>query len=256
MSNVFRSIVVGLDFSKYSKKVLDQAVALGKFYSVPVVAIYCSGEKVGDEIREYFDDYYDLRRRGVKATVICDVPEHGLIKEARKQRAPLILVGHKGHSVISEFLLGSAAERLALKSPFPVWIQRGNKIVKPLKFLVPHDLKKPSDNALKLARQLKGVTEALFVSHEPVPVLDYETWVEVHNEVIKINKKALLKFRRSHPRTKIRSAKGDPAEAIIRYGRKFSAVIMSPHSHREGFHGFGKVTNKVVRGAPVPVLIA
>jgi nucleotide-binding universal stress UspA family protein len=270
----FQTIVVGLDFSAYSKKVLQQAQVLGRLYDAEVVAIYSTFDpsKLLDisltaqaeastisTITESFKNYYKLGKNKIKAVVAYGSPEDVILSVAKKSKDPLIVVGHKGHSVVSRFLLGSTAERLAQTSTFPVWIHRGGKLVKPHKILVPHDLRKISDSALNVANRLGNgrapEVEAFFVCQEPLPILYYEGWIAEHNEVLTTANKALAKFKKAHPRVALKSSKGDPVQDILKRGRNFDLIVMRPHSHRESFHSFGKVTSKVIRSAEVPVLV-
>lgn len=269
----FDSIIVGLDYSSYSRKVLLQAQKLGILYNVPVTAVFTTIDPPGfidislpsqsqnmHKVIEHFNKFYQLKKKNIEAQVVYGYPEEGLIRIAKKNKNPLIVIGHKGHSVITRFFLGSTAERLILTSPFPIWIHRGNKILNPTKILVPQDLKKISSKGLLAAnlfsKNKTTRTKILFVKQNPQPVLYYKDWEEHNKNLSKYTSKALALFRKAHPKVKLITLEGDPSEKIIKYGNNFDLIVMAPHTHKEKFHSMGKVTSKVVRGSKVPVLVA
>jgi nucleotide-binding universal stress UspA family protein len=272
----FKTIVVGLDFSAYSKKVLDQAVRLGKYYGAPVVAVHAFTDpfaymdvpsvnrlpvsvnrlSIGKEL----DNAYDLKEKGIDVFVVEGSSALGIIKAARKFKNPLIVVGHRGQSAIERFFLGSTAEALALTAPFPVWIHRGNKTSTPKRILVPHDLRRVSDagltTAMRFANGKAPRVEALYVHRDPLPNLYYDAWLLNYNNLVHRAKKALAALKSEFPKTKLASAKGDVVKNILKKEREFDLIVMRPHSHQEGFHPFGKITSKVIRSARGPVLVA
>ncbi|MDZ4678598.1 MAG: universal stress protein [Oligoflexia bacterium] len=270
----FKSIIVGLDFSPYSKKVLRQAQTLAQLYNAQLTAVYVSYDPsqmldvplafpteaiATSKLKQKLNQHYKLNEQTTKSIVTYGVPERELIRIAKKLRDPLLIVGYKGNSPISRFLLGSTAERLALRSPVPVWIQRGNQIVEPKRILVPHDLMRATDSALDTAgRFVNGKAphvEALFVCQAPLPILYYEGWIENNRKIITNANVAVKKFQKTHPKINLKMIKGEAVSSILKRSNSFDLIVLKPHQHKEFLHSFGKITGKVIREVQVPVLV-
>ncbi|MEQ1665734.1 MAG: universal stress protein, partial [Bdellovibrionales bacterium] len=152
----FKSILVGLDFSPYSRLVLKQAQFLAQIWKASLSIVYAfdmpsiydetsiyarfpnmlSSDLYADQIRKY----YKLGSTKINIVAKLGAPTHVILAEVKKHAKPLIVVGYKGHREIEEFLFGSTAQRIAIKSKTPVWIHRGGKVIDPKRMLVPHDL--------------------------------------------------------------------------------------------------------------------
>jgi nucleotide-binding universal stress UspA family protein len=142
LQNTVRTLVVGLDFSPYSKLVLKQAVVLKEFFNAKLVFVYAVHEPMfyGDgfypypyfqitpekEFVQQLKSFYQFKG---PATYIAKYgrPADVLIDVADRFSHSMIVAGYKGHNQIAEFLFGSTANEIALKAKVPVWIHRGNE---------------------------------------------------------------------------------------------------------------------------------
>lgn len=270
----FKTIVVGLDFSPYSRIVLKQAQLLARLSGAELVAVHVSGTlsrpygmelaQLDDpfeieEMKRQFNRHYRLDQQGITSVVVVGAAAQALARIAGRYKNPLIVVGYKGRSMISRFLLGSTAEQLIRISTYPVWIQRGTKVVKPNRILVPHDLSKLSDKALTAAKGFtKGKApniEAVFVTELPIPTTYYEGWMIDYNDIMDMDREAVAKFRAEHPNLKVRHPQGNAIQKILAMSSGFDLVVLRPHKKKEIGYARGRITNKVLRASPKPVLV-
>jgi nucleotide-binding universal stress UspA family protein len=144
MEKKFKTIIVGVDFSPYSKLAVKQAKYLATQWHAKIILVHSiheifdyanphlmfamfpsmpSIETYVERIRRFYHFRGDIQ-------VGYNPPAQMILKIAKKQDAPLILVGYRGHRPIVEFFIGSTAQELIRKSKFPVWIQRGDKVTR------------------------------------------------------------------------------------------------------------------------------
>lgn len=136
-------IVVGVDFSKPSKKALDAAVALAKKTEASLVLVYASTPFPPGSKRGHLDPVTELRAeidaeevtrmeatwakqasKSVKVDVV-DRPGRAadvLLAVAKARKASYVVVGSRGHSGIKRAVLGSVAEAVVRDSPIPVLV--------------------------------------------------------------------------------------------------------------------------------------
>ncbi len=277
----FQTIVVGVDFSTYSKIVVKQASQMAKEYKAQLILVhtlnsasFMSGQFPFVDLEDEFIQpltkevisFYKLKNliaeMKLEAKVVVNIgrPAEGIIAIAKQQDHPLIVVGHKGKSTfMGRFFIGSTAEQLALHSPFPVWIHRGNDVKFPKKILLPCDFSKRSTTSLAAAQSLNGLPKTKYeffhVIQEPLPVLDINQWKQRMNEIKRQESAHQREFRKRFPQIPLKSVTGEAAPLIAKESKKFDLIAMAPHSREGLFAGFGSVTAKVVRSGDTPVLI-
>jgi nucleotide-binding universal stress UspA family protein len=270
-SNI-KTVMVGLDFSNYSKIAVRQAQLLAKTLRAPIVYVHIFEDpflwdwqrRMFDEelTKHYREEVFSVYALSKNANVVVKrgTPFKKLIQIADEYEDPLIVVGHKGNNnAVTQFFLGSTAERLSLKSPYPVWIHRGEKVFTPKKVVIPYDLTERSLNAIKAvhALNLETCDTEYFHVSQPAPVLDLPA---LRGPAIKQNLKHLesvQNFQRKHPDLKTsQSWEQDVAGAIDRKAKKSDLIAISPKRYRGVLSGFGSITSKVVRSGTTPVLVA
>jgi nucleotide-binding universal stress UspA family protein len=132
--NPFEAIVVGVDFSDYSKVVVKQAQKLALLWKAKLVVVHAFNEPVDYapnlyvSLRkslgpQYYKDrikkFYGLKTKSFESIVDFSSPAKLIQSTAKKNKNSLIVVGYQGHSRLTEFLFGSTAQSLALSSKFP-----------------------------------------------------------------------------------------------------------------------------------------
>lgn len=264
------NLIVGLDLSTYSKVIVREAKALAKKWNLKPVYVYVF------EDTSIFDNRFDYKRNKVSAYYSKEMqkklrleedevvvrfgrPSDQIIAEAKSRPNSMILIGHRGMSPIGRLFIGSTAENIALKSPVPVWVHRGEKVVMPKKILVPADFSPRSDRAvgkiIALNNTLKSSVELFHVMQQPAPVLDYSTYSAFYNEIKKDDDLGVKKLKKKFPKMKLKTAVGNIIYEIGQRSKGFNVVALSPRTESKKAPFFGGVTAKLIRNSDKPVLV-
>lgn len=247
--DAFKTIVVGVDFSPYSKLVVKQAKLLSQLWNTKLVLVHAIHDPVEyspslymsfpnliseKSYEERIKKMYEIRNSLVKIIAKRGTPASLLQETARKFPKSLIVAGHKGQSKIADFFFGSTAQILALKSKIPVWIHRGNKVIKPAKVLVPHDLSLQSNHAIDIVKKLSLATpltyEVFHVREKVFPVLDYKTYLSLNQRLIKKTQTKISNLLKSYPQLPFMATDGEVTEKLVKRTKKFDLLIMAHHN--------------------------
>lgn len=262
------NIVVGIDFSKYSRTVLKEAQQLSETMSasLSIVYVYDYFQTLGGTIEEFelrikqqILKLYKLKNDSAVFLRMGD-PATQLIEFCKKfQSAPLLVVGFKGHSKIARFFLGSTAEKVATLSPFPVWIHRGLRALLPKKVLVPSDFTEQTDRALSRLKVFESTfhpaLELYHVIADPIPVLDFPVYKEAYKRLHDEDDKLFAEFLKTHSEIKTVRGSGNIIDKIEKRSKKFDLIAFSPHGKNKAVPILGKVATKLVRSGTKPILI-
>jgi nucleotide-binding universal stress UspA family protein len=147
--SAYRRIVVAVDGSPTSMKGLREAIRLAKDGSAQLVLVHVVNEFVAFANLDGFAPGVDLvpslreggRRILAKAKALADKQRvrartvmretlggpaaDTIVREARKQRADVIVLGTHGRRGLRRAVLGSDAEQVVRRSPVPVLLVRG-----------------------------------------------------------------------------------------------------------------------------------
>lgn len=140
---MFRRILVAYDGSQCSKQALLTALQIGKEFGASICALSVEGklpryaatlgevEEVDRERREYYEHLQGeaklvAQEQGVElgTLVAPGNPAETIVKHAREGEYDLIVMGHKGHSRLHEYLVGATTDRVAHLAPCSVLIVR------------------------------------------------------------------------------------------------------------------------------------
>lgn len=265
------TLVVGVDLSEYSRLVVKEAKQLSEKFKFPLVFVFSYEDAYP------YKDFITLDRNSIiktyeskirtdynldeshKVTIRFGRAEKEIIAVAKKEKNPMIVVGHKSGHFIAKFFLGSVAETLASTSPFPIWIHRGNKVMLPKKILIPSDLSQRSEKTISEVKNLKVAfhsdIEIYHVLQEPFPLLDYQAWSTVYNEMKEADDKKVRIFKKRHPKLKTVRARGPIIDNINDRSKNFDLIAITPHDRTKSRSAFGSVSAKIVRSGETPVLI-
>ena len=263
-----KQIIVGIDFSKYSKTVIKEAQKLSETMNVPwaLVYVYDYFQTLGGTIEEFelrtrkqIVKIYNLEK-DLPLILRMGDPATQLVEFAKKQAGtPLIMVGYKGHSKIAHFFLGSTAEKVATLSPFPVWIHRGNRTLLPKRVLVPSDFTEQTDRALTRVKLFESTfhpaLELYHVIPDPMPILDFPVYSEVYKSLHDEDDKLFAEFQKTHAEFKTVRGSGNVIDKIEKRSKRFDLIALSPHGKNKVTPLLGKVATKLVRTGNKPVLI-
>lgn len=264
-----KTLIVGVDLSEYSNLVVREANQLSMTLNVPLIYVFAyeavdlyqdslglDKPMVAEIYKDKIRSQYDLDEKQ-KILVRFGRAEKEILAVAKKEKNPLILVGHKGGHIVERFFLGSVAEKLAATTQFPLWIHRGEKVLLPKNILIPSDLStrsdKTIDNVENFKKAFKSNVEIFHVLIEPFPILNYQAWAAVESSMKKADEKRINNFKKKHPSLKLVRARGGIVDSIQKHSKKFDIVALSPRAKSKV--SFGRVTSKVVRSGETPILI-
>lgn len=267
-----KNIVVGVDFSPYSKIVVKQARTLARKKKAKLTFVcvlddpFLSGsqhvkaaQNIIMETKEQVEKFYKLQG-SENLEMRVGTPYEEIISVGSKLPNPLIVVGYRGNSsMVSRYLLGTTAERLALNSPYPVWIHRSEKTSNMNKIFVPCDLSERTDRTLEGVKKLGFELSDINLHHVfklPMPVLDYGTWTTVYDSMNEQNQKQKLEFEKKHaPLSITETSATDISSELSRRSKSFDVVALTPRPNKTVFSNFGRVTSRLIRTSQAPVLI-
>ena len=264
----FKHIVVGIDFSKYSKTVVKEAQKLAETMRIPLTYVYIYeyfqtlGGTIGEfenKTKEHLFKAYKLRQDSSVHLKMGD-PAAEIIDFAKKvEPMPLIIVGHKGHGKVANFLLGSTAEKIATLSPFPVWVHRGSRTLLPKKVLIPSDLTEQTDRTLSRIKSFESSfhpsLELYHIMPQPLPILDYPVHRAMTVSLDAEDDKAFAEFTKNHPNLKIARTHGNLLAKIESKAKRFDIVALSPRGKNKRDPLLGKVATKLIRSVNKPILV-
>ena len=132
MTNNFKTILVPLDGSKYSKKALQRASKIAHAFDSKIILLYVA-EKSSVNLLDRKEYMKMLRKFGKKTLDDAsktlskkEIPSKILLKEGnvvseiekivKSEKCNLIIVGNKGLGAVTRFLLGSVSNKLAQHS--------------------------------------------------------------------------------------------------------------------------------------------
>ncbi len=269
----FKTIVVGVDFSPYSKIVVKQADLLCHLWGSNLVLVHAIHDPIEyataapylmipniisrDVYVTRIKDFYDIKNLTAKIYADRGSPSSLIQQIAKRFPRSLIMVGYKGHNAVTEFFFGSTAQGLALKSRIPVWIHRGNKIIKPDKVLVPHDLSKKSNHSINIVKKLSLANptsyEVFYVNQKPFPVLDYSTYKKMNNKHMKKAERGLKRLLKEYPNIPIVYSDGEVGQKIAKRSKKFDLLVMT-HHNTPSFLSKSEVAS-ILKKVSVPIIV-
>lgn len=267
----FKTIVVGVDFSPYSKIVVNQAKLLAKLWRTKLVLVHAIHDPVEYSPSLYMtfpnvisEKSYEERIKKFYATstamkVIArrGTPAALIVETAEKFPKPLIMAGHKGQSKMADFFFGSTAQILALKSKIPVWIQRGDKVIKPNRILIPHDLSSQANHSIDVVKKLALASpisyEVYFVNEKPFPVLDYKTYLTLERRKLQENTKRIGDMLKSYPNLPFVAVNGDVSEKVVKRTGKFDLMVLAHHNRPRFFTK--SETAELLKKVKTPVIV-
>jgi len=140
---MFGRILVAYDGSEGARKALLTAIAVGKEFGSHICVLSVEGKlpryaaTLGEveEVERERHEYYDRIQAEAKAvaethgvelgTVVAPgPPAETIVKCAREGRCDLIVMGHKGHSRLHDYLVGATTDRVSHLAPCSVLIVR------------------------------------------------------------------------------------------------------------------------------------
>jgi nucleotide-binding universal stress UspA family protein len=284
---MFARILVPIDFSAPANAALNYARLFARTWGSELHVLHVTSERLTPphapgaihaepaamrEIRDRFGGA-DLPRRLKIRVVERASPPDAILSYARSAAVDLIVMGTHGRTGVAHLVMGSVAETIVRKAPCPVLtVQQPPADATSLtRILVPTDFSARSDEALDLARVLQlrfGASIHLLHVLEDEPTagpFGAEAFVTEAPEV-RAARLGDARERLSHRVSSADRASGRVTSEVV-VGRAaattvdyagdngFDLVVMGTHGRTGLAHLLmGSVAERVVRGAPCPVL--
>ena len=203
-------------------------------------------------------DFYDIKgKNSTEVIAKRGIPSETIIQVANEYPNSMIMAGYKGVRPLAEMFFGSTAQSLVFNSKHPIWIHRGNKVIKPEKVLVPHDLSLESNRAIDVLRDLSLTSpiryEVFFVDDHAFPVLDYKTYSQKEKKHIDETFAKIKHLKGEYPDLPFVTAKGNITNKIVKKARNFDMLMMAHHNPSGLFTG--RETVDILKHVNKPALI-
>jgi nucleotide-binding universal stress UspA family protein len=273
---MFKHIVAAFDGSENAEKAIPWVkrlagrekalVVLVRAVSWPVPLDAEHVEAGVQEAREYLQRIErEFNFAGVPTKIVARVGAAPavVIDVAAEHRADLVVMTTRGGSKVTRWLVGGTAEQVMRTCEVPVFLVRSQtpvpKQAHVSRILVPVDGSRIADEivpwAADLAQHLKA--SLLFVHVTPPGMKGRSAAYERIFERLTRRMNYLGgELKKRGVSASFRIETGDPAEKILKVAARCQLVATTTH----GYGGvkrwiFGSVAEKVVHGAPVPVII-
>jgi nucleotide-binding universal stress UspA family protein len=269
---VFRTLVVGTDFSPEAELAVQHAVHIAHLTGGVLTLVHAGTvidvPSANDELRaatytSMYDEYLgDVR--GKLAAARWRAERHGVVthqrlvdgfadtalpRAARELRADLVAVGSHGRTGLKRLLLGSVAERVVRQAGMSVLVARA-PVPHPgyHRLLVPVDFSRASELALGVARMLAAPGAKIDAVHfwQPPPASRYAASgrdipsvadrlaASSRYEIGKAGEAFIEPHRRAAFALHFRAVRGTPSAGIpeLAAAERFDLVVVGSHGRR------------------------
>ena len=282
---MFEKVLVALDFSVYSQKILDRITEIPGIQEVVLLHVVDATRpsRIGwthgphiENAKILMDEKKEaLENLGLKVRINVDVIVNAItqgtiaqaiLEIAETEHVSLIVVGARGINPIQELLLGSVSSTVLRYATMNVLIIRdatGQGAItaahRPLfsNVLVPTDFSKPSDDVISVLKTLEGMKKVVFLH----VVSRAETKAEI-DESVENAQARLAKLQQDLAAAGITSdlrvRVGDPTEMILSLTEEESVSLIAMNAHGTDWLRnliLGSTTFTVVRRTKKSVLI-
>ena len=293
-----KSILLASDFSQTSQRAFDAAVRLARALDAKLHILHVNEEDAifeghdSKEIAHFLENIAgsrsewmkryeaNAREAGVAAEAILrdGKPAEGILLEAERVDAGVIVIGTQGLHGLGNMLPGSVARKVLRSSKRPVMVVSRMAGVAPSSnegsfdnIVYPTDFSDESRAGLKVCelvgKKSKAKVTLVHILRMPrvLPALPGEPLIAIPNKAVghlmgRLEAQ-MVDFRSDLGEERISSEVGvhsDPAEGIAEMSAHAGVdlIVMPRHSsHGMGAYFFGSTTERVARIAPVPVLV-
>jgi nucleotide-binding universal stress UspA family protein len=281
---MFEKVLVALDFSSYSQKILDHVAEIPGIREAVFLHVVDAthpsrlGWTHGPHIENakiLMDEKKEaLEKHGLKVTihvdVIVNVITQGTIAQsileiADNENVSLIVLGARGINPIQELLLGSVSSTVLRDAGMSVLIIRDTSLLsttvtdRPLfsNVLVPTDFSRPGDDVIAVLKSLEGMKKVALlhvVSRAESKAEIREGVADAKTRLTALQQDLAADGIMATPRVRI----GDPTEMILSVAEEEDVSLIAMNAHgtdRLRSLILGSTTFTVVRRAKKPVLI-
>lgn len=288
---MFRSVLIPLDQSSFAEQALPLAVGIAqragaRLHLTEVHGLYAFDEPHADwapyepdqdaEYRQREQLYLDATARWITAagplpvttsvlagsTVLSETVADAILTRARDCEADLIVMASHDHGSLGRCAFGSVALELVRRSGIPVLRVPAHDPVpeRPAELeveqvLIPLDGSSPAEQVLEPALELARLMEARCTLLQIVPADDTSGKDAKHAGEYLARIARAARRQGLEVRTRVVEARDAAAAIVGQAGEAGTVIAMATHG-RGGLKRLmlGSVTERVLRGTPVPVL--
>jgi nucleotide-binding universal stress UspA family protein len=287
------TIIAGCDLSVPSDHALERAIGIAERQRAKIVLVHAQASDApitevdntmlaqlgevsaavrAEEAVRLAEKLAEIQALGLRAAVISRIgaPDEVLASAAHDEHADLIVVGTKGHTGVSRFLLGSVANATVRRAPCDVLVVRGAPVRAPFrKPLVATDFSPAAAKALGHAADIVAAGTPIDVVHAwQLPAGSWGAtllgqarfpWSTVRDAVLASAKTQADKLVAEHGGAiHVELVQGPPASVITETAERggYDLIVIGAHGHR-GFRRLllGSVAESTVRHAACSTLV-
>lgn len=264
-----RSIIVGTDFSEGSYVALDMAVTLAKKLDCGVKVVWAKRDKMlmdddqqtmlcnlaEEKLKSLCEKYKDMLPAGAIRWEICPGKVGAvMVRQARHESAPLILIGTNGASGFEKYFMGSTAVRIVQEAPVPVLTVRQGfnykaeleKIVLPIRYNISSRQKVPA--AASLAKFFGSEIHILGLYDDNSQMPNAQAYV---NQTAEFLEKEGVKYVKLMQKYSVYS------DAVLGYADSIQAGLVVINTEQDKFlsqYFIGTNAQQIVHNSQIPVL--
>jgi nucleotide-binding universal stress UspA family protein len=282
---MFEKVLVALDFSPNSQKILDQITEIPGIQEVVLLHVvdatrpsrlgWTHGPHIENTKLLMAEKKEVLENLGLKVSINVDVIVNAItqgtiaqaiLEIAETENVSLIVVGARGINPIQELLLGSVSSTVLRYATMNVLVMRPDQVSgtgpaahRPLfsNVLVPTDFSKPANDVISVLKTLEGMKKVVLLH----VVSRAETKAEI-DECVANAQARLAALQQdlagagiaANPRVRV----GDPTEMILSVAEEEEVSLIAMNAHGTDWLRnllLGSTTFTVVRRTKKPVLI-
>lgn len=270
-----KTIIVPVDFSKYSENALKVAAQIAKKENATIIAVHMMGLSDANLIKENnsmegmffikltqkrFEEFLDkdyLEGITVKQTVKNYKIFSELDDVAKEHQADLIVMGSHGSSGLQEVFVGSNTEKVVRTASVPVLVIKNEQGFTSTKGVFACDFKSESIDVFKKAIQLFTVlgieTQLIYIN---LPGEYYKSTQQIEQQIVDF----LVHLDKSYnilPEDITIYADYSVEEGVFNYAKKTNAGVIGIPTHgRRGLAHFfsGSISEDIINHSELPVI--
>ena len=282
---MFEKVLVALDFSPYSQKILDRVPEIPGIQEVVLLHVvdatrpsrlgWTHGPHIENTKLLMAEKKEALENLGLKVSINVDVIVNAItqgtiaqaiLEIAETEDVSLIIVGARGINPIQELLLGSVSSTVLRDAKMNVLVMRPDQISgavpaahRPLfsNVLVPTDFSRPADDVISVLKTLEGLenVELLHVVSRAETKAEIDEYItNAQARLAALQKDLAGAGIAANPRVRV----GDPTEMILSVAEEEGVSLIAMNAHGTDWLRnlvLGSTTFTVVRRTRKPVLI-
>lgn len=270
-----KTIIVPVDFSKYSENALKVAAQIAKKENATIIAVHMMGLSDANLIKENnsmegmffikltqkrFEEFLDkdyLEGITLKQTVKNYKIFSELDDVAKEHQADLIVMGSHGSSGLQEVFVGSNTEKVVRTASVPVLVIKNEQGFTSTKGVFACDFKSESIDVFKKALHLFKVlgieTQLIYIN---LPGEYFKSTQQIEQQIVDF----LVHLDKSYnilPKDIIIYADYSVEEGVFNYAKKTNAGIIGIPTHgRRGLAHFfsGSISEDIINHSELPVI--